>query len=249
LDLSDFIKAIPRFSSLAYAEKIKIFAWYLHRHRGLVTISPSSVSACFDELVLEKPTAITPFFTSIIKRRPGVMLRRGSEYSLERRVLDEYDKRYGQRETTVAVDRLLTALSDSLADGVEKAYLDEALVCFRHGAFRASIVMTWNLAYDHLCQYTLSKHLSDFNAQLPKTCPKADISSVSKRDDFTELKESQVLQVCKSANIVTSSLHKVLKEKLDKRNIAAHPSGISMSRLTAEEYISDLTKNVLLKLR
>jgi hypothetical protein len=45
-------------------------------------------------------------------------------------------------------------------------------------------------------------------------------------DDFQELKQSQVLQVCKSANIISGSIHKILKEKLERRNIAAHPSGV-----------------------
>lgn len=87
-----------------------------------------------------------------------------------------------------------------------------------------------------------------FNAQLRKSYPKADIKSVSNRDHFTELKEFQVLQVCKSANIISDSLHKILKEKLARRNIAAHPSGTVTSLPTAEEFIKDLVENVVLKL-
>ena len=108
--------------------------------------------------------------------------------------------------------------------------------------------MAWNLAFDHLCRFILANHLSEFNTQLPKSFPKADIAAVAKRDDFHELKESQVLQVCRSANIISGSIHKILKEKLDRRNIAAHPSGVVIADPTAEEFIKDLVENVVLKL-
>ena len=108
--------------------------------------------------------------------------------------------------------------------------------------------MAWNLAYDHLCEFVLANHLAAFNTQLPRSFPRADISAIAKRDDFSELKESQVLQVCRSANITSGSLQKVLKEKLDRRNVAAHPSGVATSQLTAEEFIKDLIENVVLKL-
>lgn len=101
---------------------------------------------------------------------------------------------------------------------------------------------------DHLCEWVLAGHLPAFNTQLTKSFPKADVQVITKRDDFAELKESQVLQVCKSAIIINGSLHKVLKEKLDRRNASAHPSGIAITQLTAEEFIRDLVDNVVLKL-
>ena len=107
--------------------------------------------------------------------------------------------------------------------------------------------MTWNLAFDHLCSVILSKHLAAFNTQLTKTYPKAKPSSIAARDDFGAFKESEVLQVAKSANIISNSIHKVLKEKLDRRNVAAHPSGVSIAPQTAEEFIIDLVNNVVLK--
>ncbi len=63
-----------------------------------------------------------------------------------------------------------------------------------------------------------------------------------------ELKESEVLQVCRSANIITNDLFKIFKEKLDKRNTAAHPSSVEIAPHTAEEYVIDLVTNAVLKL-
>lgn len=112
-------------------------------------------------------------------------------------------------------------------------------------AFRAAIVMTWNMAYDHFCRWIYSKHLVNFNLQLPKSFPKAGITSITKLDDFSELKESQVIQIAASSGIITANLQKVMKEKLDRRNIAAHPSSIAIERLTAEEFIRDAVVNIM----
>lgn len=127
----------------------------------------------------------------------------------------------------------------------QKGYLEEALVCFRNAAFRAAIVMTWNLAYDHIRELVIAKHLPDFSVQLPKSFPKADILVISKREDFELLKDSQVLQVCKSANVISDNIHRIAKEKLIRRNISAHPSAIVTAPATAEQFIRDLVENVV----
>jgi len=67
----------------------------------------------------------------------------------------------------------------------------------------------------------ITKHLTGFNAQLPKSFPKAEIAAVNKKDDFAELKESHVLQVCRSSLIISGSLYKILKEKCDALNANA----------------------------
>ncbi|MBI3909456.1 MAG: hypothetical protein HY320_00815 [Armatimonadetes bacterium] len=137
-------------------------------------------------------------------------------------------------------------LPDKVPDVAERDFLKEALVCFRYGAFRAAIVMCWNLAFDHLCNYVLKSHLSDFNGQLPVVCRKA--RPVSSKDHFSDLKESQVLEVCRAARIISGDVHKILVEKLNKRNTAAHPSNVVISQVQAEELITDLVNNVVLKL-
>jgi hypothetical protein len=185
----------------------------------------------------------------MFKRKPPEALGSLSKgFRLEKRVRDALDARFGQRPTAVYVDKLLAGLPDRIPNVNQKGYLVEALVCFRTAAFRAAIVMTWNLAYDHICELEIAKHLPDFNVQLPKSFPKADILVINKREDFELLKESQVLQVCKSANIISDNVHKIAKEKLVRRNIAAHPSAIVTTPATAEEFIRDLVENVVLQL-
>jgi hypothetical protein len=106
-----------------------------------------------------------------------------------------------------------------------------------------------NLAYDHLRDFILSKHVAAFNPQFQKVCPKKRLpSGVATAEDFSEFKESEVLEICRGVNIIDGNLFKILDEKLGRRNVAAHPSTVVVTQLQAEDFISDLVSNVVLKL-
>jgi hypothetical protein len=249
MELEEIVKSMAGFSAWKHADKIKFFAWFLHSQRGVDRFTPSDIRACYDGLSLERPSDVNPFLTAMLNRKPKEVLKDGRGYALEIRIREPFETRYGQRAATIQVDRLLSELTTKIPNLAERDFLKEALICFRHKAFRAAIVMTWNLAYDHLSEYVLTKKLAEFNTQLPKTFPKADISVITNKEDFSELKESQVMQVCRSANITSKDVHKVLKEKLDRRNSYAHPSTLTLAPQTAEEYILDLVNNVVLMLK
>lgn len=249
MELADFVAQIPGFSSFNHANKIRLFAWFVHSMRSQERFKPADIRGCYDYLSLDQPTDVNPFLAQMLSRRPREVLRDSRGYALERRVKDSLDAKYGQRPVTVQVDKLLSELPAKIPSLAERSFLDEALICFRHKAFRAAIVMTWNLTYDHLCEFVLVKYLVEFNSQLPRSYPKAEISSIAKKEDFSELKESQVLQICRSANITSKDIHKVLKEKLDKRNTYAHPATLTLAPQTTEEYIIDLISNVVLMLK
>jgi hypothetical protein len=246
--LNDLCNSIGGFARWTHADKIRLFAWHLHEHEQKETFAAAHIEDCYESLRMAPPSNIGPFLKAMRNRKPPELLGSSGGLYLEGAVREDFAKKYGQRPVTVYVQKLLADLPSKIAAVGEKVYLEEALICFQHKALRAAIVMTWNMAFDHLCELVFSKHLPAFNAQLPRSFPKADPSAVSKRDDLGELKESQVLQVCKSAGIISGPVHKILKEKLDRRNIAAHPSEVLVPQLTAEEYITDLVENVVLKL-
>ncbi len=244
----EFARNVPGLSDWKHTEKIKFFGWCLHTLSDRERFSQADVRACYDELHLQKPTNISPYFKQLEGTKQKQLLKDKRGYYLPKGVRDEISAKYGRRTSTVEVDKLLSDLPAQISDLNERVFLDEALACFRHGAFRASIVMSWNLAFDHLCEWLLKNHITDFNTQLPKTCPTAKVKAIKTKDDFGEIKESEVLQVCKTASIITANLHKVMAEKLGRRNSAAHPSHIVITQLQAEDFISDLVNNVILKL-
>ena len=247
IPLPEYVRGLRNFDNLTHAAKILAFAWYLQREAKKETFAAQDVARCFSDSKTAPPTSIAPFLNSMVNRKNPVLLRGKGGYTLEKRQLAALDRKYGQRESSITVHRLLAELPSMIVLKAERDYLEETFTCFRNGAFRASIVMAWNLAYSHLCNLVVARELPAFNKQLYATFPKEKLVIV-KLDDFQELKESQVLQVCRSAGIISVSLHKVMKEKLDRRNIAAHPSGIGVTQLTAEEFIRDLVENVVLKL-
>jgi hypothetical protein len=248
MKLSDVVSGIQDLHSWSHAEKIKFFGWYIHTYRSRDRFSPTDIRQCYDELSLEKPSNVNPYLQQLEKQKPKSVLRDSRGYYLAKQIKDSFDTKYGKRLTAIQVDKLLESLPSKIPSLAERTYLDEALICFRNSAFRASIVMCWNLALDHLCEFILQKYLPQFNTQLPITYPKTKAKSVAKKDDFDEIKEYEILQVCKSANIISGDVYKIMAEKLGKRNSAAHPANVVITQLQAEDFISDLVNNVVLKL-
>jgi hypothetical protein len=176
-----------------------------------------------------------------LKERGGYRLEGSSRRTL--------DAKYGQHPTVLIVTQILSTLPERVPDLAERAFLREAIDCYRVRAFRATIVMTWNLAFDHLRRWILADadRVSQFNAAIAKKFPKKT-ASVARMDDFEELKEAEVVEVCRTANLFSKSIADILREKLTKRNIAAHPSQIAVTQHQADDAITDLVNNVVLAL-
>lgn len=248
MSLPEFVKSVPGLDDWKHTDKIKFFAWCIHTFSSQEHFAPVDIGKCYDELHLEKPGSFGSYIKQLAEGKQKQLLKNKRGYYLSKGVRDELAAKYGQRLITVEVDKLLADLPAQISNLNERVFLDEALACFRCGAFRASIVMTWNLAFDRLCEWLLKNHLVAFNVQLPKSFPSSKVKIISTKDDFANLKEAEVLQICKTAQIITGNLHKILTEKLGRRNTAAHPSSVVITRLQAEDFISDLVNNVVLKL-
>lgn len=249
MNIDQFIDSVENFGALTPTQRILAIAWFLTRHKSQESFTTQDIVKLFDAAGFERPSSTSAFLSNLTKKKPPKVLKKGGKFSLHRDIVRALDAEYGRRESTIHLDAMLSELSAKIGVTVERVYLEETLTCFRHGAFRATVVMAWNLAFDHLCEFILKNELGRFNVQLAKSFPKSKPAQIASRDDLTSLKESEVLQVAKSASIVTSSVHKVLKEKLDRRNVAAHPSGVSISQLTAEEYLVDVVENVVTKIK
>jgi hypothetical protein len=58
-----------------------------------------------------------------------------------------------------------------------------------------------------------------------------------------------VVESCGTAGLVSSNVVKILREKLAKRNMAAHPSAVVIIESQANDVITDLVNNVVLTLK
>lgn len=252
-ELEQLVASITEFDGWGHGEKLKFFAWFIYSKRGQDRFDPAALRGCYEELGIEKPSNVNPYIATLGKKKPKDVLRDGKGFYLPKHVKDDFEQRYGQREITLQVTKLLAELPQRVPDLAERTFLDEALICFKHNAFRAAIVMTWNLAYHHLCDFVLKNKLTEFNQRWPINFPKMHKNSqlqIAKMEDFSdELKEAEVLTICASAHIITGDMQKVLTAGLGKRNSAAHPSGIVISQVQAEAHIEDLILNFVLKLK
>src|SRR5712692_4332011 len=165
MELEDLKKLIPGLSGWSHADRIKLFAWHLHTHQGISHFRPADVKKCYEQLHMALPSSIPSFLKAMAVRKE--ILKNSSGYRLENKVREGFDAKYGERETTIQVTKLLSGLPAQVPKVEERDFLKEALTCFGHSAFRAAIVMTWNLTFDHLCNYILKHRLNDFNTRWP----------------------------------------------------------------------------------
>jgi len=164
------------------------------------------------------------------------------------------DEKYGEHETTIAVSKLLKELPGKVADEAECIFLKEAISCYHHRNFRAAIIMAWNLTYDHLLRWILvdTGRKAAFQASIagglgPK---KATAMTITDRESFEDLKESETLDICGNAGLFPSAnIKKILDMQLTKRNLAAHPTLQEIGAAQADDAITSLVQNVVLVLK
>lgn len=249
MQLQELVDQVAGFDAAAPKDKIKLFAWWLHVHDGKELFGPADVRACFNRLHMDEPPALATYLTRLADAK-DLIVERG-KYKLARSVRSELDKLYGVHHSVVAVSKILTDLPAKVPSVEERAFLQEALKCYRIEAYRACIVMVWNLAYVHLLDWVLkdANRLASFNSTISRRFPALKNIQVSKYDDFRdEFKERQVVEICSSAGLVNDDIFKILKAKLDRRNSAAHPSTIVFVQSQADDMITDLIHNVVLAL-
>lgn len=252
-NLESLVGTIEQFGTWSHTDRLRLFAWFLHKGRNVRRFSASDLRRSFDELHLPRPANLSQLVANLKSKDPPELLEDGHGLYLARDAMVRMDERFGRRPITLAVDHLLAEeLPSKVGDLSERVFLEEAILCLRAGAFRAAIVMTWNLAFDHLCRFVLASHLDAFNTQWPISYAKrnrdARVQAIRNFDDFAELKESEVIQVAKSAAIISADVARILDEKLQRRNSAAHPAQVTFSQLQAESYVDDLVRNVVLRL-
>jgi hypothetical protein len=251
MNLTEFAQACG-LSKLSQPDQILHFGWYIHVHRDSQRFDQAAVRACYEELNLEVPN-LSLLFTRLLAKRPKVLLQNGVGYYLEHGTRESLHIKYGQHETTIAITKMLKELPGKISDGAEKLFLSEAITCYHNRAFRAAIIMAWNLAYDHLLHWVLKDagRLAAFNANIAGRigARRAAGIVVARREDFEDLKESETVDICSTAGLfISENTKKILDMQLTKRNMAAHPSLVIIEGPQADDTISSLVNNVVLVL-
>jgi hypothetical protein len=252
MELAALKQAVASLADKSHYDKIKIFGWWLHLHKSQAAFTGADIAKCYDALHYAKPSSFSAYIGQLAGKKE--LLKAGSGYKLENKVREQLDAAYGAPEITVKVTALLNDLASAIPDMAARAYYQEALICYKYGSRRAAVVMTWNIAFSHLCDHVLAKRLADFNARWQVSFPgmhkgNRGVKTIVAFDDFAEeLKEQQVLEICRDAGIVGRNIFNIMHAALGKRNAAAHPNAVVIDQIQTDAYISDLITNVVQKI-
>lgn len=243
-----FYNSIDGAATLGQSALAELFVYFLTVELGQESATPKQVTDCFVNCDLARPSNIGVALSAGLKTKPLKYIKSNSGYKLQRHMREVLSKKLGAETITAQTSATLRGLEHKVPIGVNKDFLKEAVDCFEAGANRATILMVWNLAMDHLFAYILAHNLSAFNTVLAQNTDKSiKVKVVSRRDDFTEMKETKFIEFCRSAGIITNDVRKILDQKLGTRNSCAHPSGISINKSKVIDFVEDLVDNVVLK--
>lgn len=246
--VKEFVANNPSFYSMKGPDQVLALAWVSEAVEKRQSFGANYLRSCFRAVGVEPPD-LSVYLPRIMAKKPRQLLCQGDAYTLSGPMRLALDKKYGNDNAPVVVKRAIADLSARFSDAAERTFFDETIACYRVKAYRAAIVMMWNLAYSHLRDWLLADadRLAILNDKLA-TQKKEKIVVIKSADEFGWLKENELLEVLLTTKTIDKTTHTILKEKLGKRNLAAHPGTHEISQLQADEVIHDLATNIIFKL-
>lgn len=250
-DLNTFLDSVEGFFDLKSSEQIDYFVYYITVEKDQSTTQATAIRDCFLKADISPYSNISQYLSNNVRskdKNPPKFLRIKDGYQLHRALRALLEGKITKKKIKAKVSNDLRLLLGHISNPIENEFLKEAINCFEISAYRAAIVMVWNLTIDHLYEYILKYEQSNFNLALAKNTDKRiKISTVNTKDDFGEIPEGKFIEFCRSANIISNDIRKILDTKLGIRNSYAHPSNIKVIESKATEFIEDLVNNVVLK--
>ena len=241
-----FYNSIENPASLSQAALAELFVYFLTVDLGQESATPKEVADCFTACDLSRPANVGVPLSAGLKTKPPKFIRANGGYKLQRHMREALSAKLGAETVTAQTSATLRSLEHKVPEGVGKDFLKEALDCFEVGANRATILMVWILALDHLFDYIISHKINEFNMALSKD-KGVKLNMISQRDDFTEMKGTKFIEICRSAGIISNDVRKILDQKLGTRNSCAHPSGVTINKSKVIDFVEDLVDNIILK--
>jgi len=234
------------FATWKTTQQIDYLVYHLTSQPEIESVTVSDIEKCFELLDLRPYSGLKVYLSASTKTKNGRYRKHVKGYRLERGAFDTIRSVVDGEPKRIQVAKQLSDLIPKIKDSHERSFLEEAIRSFKVESFRATIMIVWVLTMDHLQNHTFGKHLLEFNTAL-NAHPDKKMQSIVKYDDFSELKETRVIELMRSAGIISKDVRKILDEKLGIRNSAGHPSGITFSGHKTTEFALDLIENVLLK--
>lgn len=241
--LNAYISRIEDFEAISIIQQIKYMSYIYLKMNNTRQFAASDILLLFDKAHLKKPSNIHSDLNRLCSH--NILLKNNSSYIFQRKALGDLDSEFGLVKPFLDISPELRELEKKIMDNNKRKFLEEAIHCYEIKAYRASIVMSWILAMEHLQQYIFENKLKEFNDELKKQRLKLKV--IKTRDDFGEIKEIMFIEICRAAGVISGNVKKILDEKLSIRNIYAHPNSINITVSKATSFIEDLVENVIIK--
>lgn len=240
-----FYNSIKGAAGTGDRDLIGFFGYFLTEEAGHQTFTAKTIDQCFVDVNLPPPRRTSSYLSEGVNRKHFVKHPKG--YQLHRHHRDRLAMEFGGSSPRIQSHPALRKL-EARINGAEQAFLKETIDCFEIGASRATIIMCWILALDHMCDFTFMKKLPEFNAVLAtNTDKRVKVTQIKSRDDFSDIPEGKLIEMMRSAGVISNDVRKILDEKLGVRNSSAHPSSIAIKPTKVVEFVDDLVENVVLK--
>lgn len=242
----DLVDSVENFDDLSQVEQVKYISYFYTIIGEKEEFTSTIIGDIFTAESLYRPPNVTDCLNKLVRRRPAILLKKGNLYSFQRTQKKALDDIYLDKKHIREISETMRGLLNKVNSVEQKAFLEEAITCYEVKSYRAAIVMTWLLTVDVLYEFVVKNKLTGFNSAMAKN-GKYKNFTITKKEDFSELKENDFIMFLGSAAVITKDQKKILEEKLGIRNTAAHPNSIEIRESKASTVIEDLVPNIISK--
>ena len=244
MNVTDFIDQVEDFDSLTNKEQVKLLSYFYCCANGKEHFSTTEIKNEFSSLKLNQPSNVSNELLLLSKLKPPVVLRDKEGWIFQRNARKKLDEIFQGSTHHRTISKTLRNLINEVNGSEQQKFLNEAISCFEIKSFRASIIMSWLLSLDVLFEYIMSKKLLEFNNAIISHGKYKKVI-ISKKDEFSDIKESDFIEICRVGKIITNDIRKLLDEKLGIRNTCAHPNSMVITEIKAIAIIEDLVLNII----
>lgn len=246
MTIANYIDIVEDFDLLSQREQVKLLSFFFTIVNNKEFFGTSDIRKCFEENNLSIPANISSELLLLSKAKPQILVKKDRSYVFHRTEKKSLESKFIGSKHKLHISNTLRGLIPEIIRNEQKSFLKEAINCFEIKAYRASILMSWLLTMDVIYEYVISHKLTEFNSAI-QAHGKYKKVIFTKKDDFSEMKESDFIEVLRTAKIISNDIRKILIEKLDFRNTCAHPNTVVIKESKAISVIDDLIENVIFK--
>jgi hypothetical protein len=229
------------FRLMSQKDKVKRFAYFYKVLERGDFFTAKDIEDLFKEARMSPPSNIHDVIGKILIDKSKDIIKTGGKYSLERHFVKQMDAIYLKAQTA-KVEGEMADLLNWIKNMRQKAFLEDAIKCINAHIHRPAIIMMWLLTMDVLYEFVINNKLVEFNSEIKRRNIKHAIATKS---DFEDIKESIFIEVLRSCSIISKEQKKILDEKLDIRNSAAHPNQTSFKEAKVISFVEELMVDIV----